>query len=339
MLPKIPSRPVVPSSGSPTWCLPSQPCWPTQAQWADLNATIDGSLIAVNPPLSPCFGFGPIPFNQAACNVLIANFTNSYMRASLPGATQEVNWEQDSVTGADCFDAAKPCSLGNIPPYAVKATTQAQISAALAFAAAHTLKVVIKSSGHEYQGRSSGSNALLIWTHALTGLQVHTAFTPCPGTTPPLPAITTAPGVSWGEAYAAADAAKVTVVGGSEISVSSCGGYTQGGGHSWQGPAFGMAVDNALAFDVVLANGTAVTASQCSNSDLFWALRGGGGSSWGVVTSCTYATHPFPTEGAAGAFITVELLQGNTSFAVLMDGWLGSVEGLGLPTSSGVVAG
>ena len=63
-----------------------------------------------------------------------------------------------------------------------------------------------------------------------------------------MPAITVSPGPSWGKAYAAADAARVNVVGGSEISVPACGGYTLSGGHSWMGPAMGMAVDNALRF-------------------------------------------------------------------------------------------
>jgi FAD/FMN-containing dehydrogenase len=68
-----------------------------------------------------------------------------------------------------------------------------------------------------------------------------------------VPALTAAPGDSFGEVYAVADANRVVVVGGSEISVSACGGYTLGGGHSWMGPAYGMAVDNALRVEVVLA--------------------------------------------------------------------------------------
>jgi FAD/FMN-containing dehydrogenase len=102
-----------------------------------------------------------------------------------------------------------------------------------------------------------------------------------------------------------------------------------------------MAVDNLLSVQAVLANGSVVTASACSHADLFWALRGGGGSSFGVVTSCTYRAHPFPAAGAAGAFITIELLQGNTSFAVLMDGFLAYAPGLGDANNNGagVVAG
>ena len=86
----------------------------------------------------------------------------------------------------------------------------------------------------------------------------------------------------------------------------------------------------------MLANGSEVTASACENADLFWALRGGGGSALGVLTSCTYATHAYPAAGATGAFITIELLQGSASFAVLLEGWLAGVGALG---SGPVVAG
>ena len=330
-----PPLPPAPAAAPSAWCLPTDPCWPSPAQWAAFNATLGGALIAVAPPLAPCFPYNGAPPNGALCNALLANYTNSYLRASLPGASQEVNWEQDPVSGEDCFDAAKPCMLGNIPPFAVPVASEEMVSTALAFASAHSLRVVIKSSGHEYQGRSAGGGALLLWTHALRGARYEPSFAACPAT-PRAPAFTTSPGTSWGEVCRAADAARVTVVGGSEISVSSCGGYTFGGGHSWMGPAYGMAVDNLLSVRLVLANGSAVTASACENPDLFWALRGGGGGTFGVATQCAYAAHPFPAAGAAGAFITVELLQGNASFAVLLDGWLAQVGALGDPAANGV---
>ena len=319
---------------STPFCTPTDACWPSAAAWASLNSTVGGALLAVAPPLAPCFGFGGAPPDARACDAAVANYSNSYWRASQPGASQEVVWEQDLTTGAACF--APPCALGNIPPMAVRAETVSDVQAALAFAALYNVRVVIKSSGHEYQGRSAGAGALLVWTHALKGLSFDAAFAACPAQ-PPAPALTAAPGDSFGELYALADANRVVVVGGSEISVSACGGYTLGGGHSWMGPSYGMAVDNALRFEVVLANGTAVAASACENADLFWALRGGGGGTFGVVTSCTYVAHPFPQEGAAGAFVTIELLQGAASFRVLIDGWLSFVEQLGDPTRSGGV--
>ena len=321
-------------------CQPGQSCWPTAAQWKVFNASLNGRLLAVQPPLARCFDYNGQPPDGTLCDAAVSNYSNSYFRSSIPGANQAPNWEQDDVTGADCFDATKPCELGNIPPYAVAASSNSDVAKAVTFASAHNLQIVVKSTGHEYQGRSAGANALLIWTHTLNGVQFYPEYQACP-TIPLQPAVTTHPGVSWGEVYSVADSARVEVVGGSEISVSSCGGYTMGGGHSWMGPAHGMAVDNVLQFKAVLSNGTSVTASACENSDLFWALRGGGGSSFAVVTECTYKAHPFSPNGAAGFFGYVSLLQGPTSLAVLLDGFFAYAFTLNNMTVSpgGVVAG
>ena len=317
-------RPVAARGDGAPYCAPGQPCWPTAAQWSALNKTTGGALVAVAPPLASCFGdFPGVPQNQALCDADIANYSSSFFRASLVGATQAPNWEQDPVSGDDCFDGAKPCTLGNIPPYAVKISSAAQVAAALAFARTHNIRVVVKSTGHEYQGRSSGKDSLLVWLHNLRGISTLAAFAACAGDAPRA-AIRSAPGDAWGSVYAAAKAfgPGYTVVGGSEISVSSVGGYTLGAGHSWQGPFFGMAADNVLEFTAVLANGTAVSASRCLNPDLFWAVRGGGGSSFAVVTSATYALHPYQPAGVAGLELEVSLLRGEQSTAVFLDAWL-----------------
>jgi FAD/FMN-containing dehydrogenase len=74
--------------------------------------------------------------------------------------------------------------------------------------------------------------------------------------------------------------------------VGYAGGYIAGGGHTTLAGLYGMAADNVLSIEVVTANGTFVTASSTSNPDLFWALRGGGGSTFGVVTSVTIRVFP-----------------------------------------------
>lgn len=84
--------------------------------------------------------------------------------------------------------------------------------------------------------------------------------------------------------YKEADHQKVNIVGGNAQSVGAAGGYALGGGHSSMSPAFGLAVDNILEVNMVLANGTYVTANKCVNQDLFWASRGGGGGTFGIVT-------------------------------------------------------
>jgi hypothetical protein len=80
--------------------------------------------------------------------------------------------------------------------------------------------------------------------------------------------------------------------------VGWAGGYIQGGGHGPLTGIYGMGADNVLSFDAITAKGEYVTASAEENSDLFWALKGGGPSSYAVVTSITVKTFPeVPTAG------------------------------------------
>ena len=98
-------------------------------------------------------------------------------------------------------------------------------------------------------------------------------------------------GDQWVDVYREADRQKVNIVGGNAQSVGAAGGYSLGGGHSSMSPAYGLAVDNILEVDVVLADGSLVTANKCQNQDLFWASRGGGGGSFGIVTRMVHQAH------------------------------------------------
>ena len=104
-------------------------------------------------------------------------------------------------------------------------------------------------------------------------------------------------------------------------------------------PAFGLAVDNVLAFSAVLANGTSVSVSACSYPDLFWALRGGGGGSFAVVTSAVYRLHPTPAGGVTGFSLYVVLLQGTNSVSKVLDGFLLATPNLLSPSQNGSVWG
>jgi len=125
-----------------------------------------------------------------------------------------------------------------------------------------------------------------------------------------MPAFTFGAGVQWIEAYEAARQHNRAIVGAASRSVGAAGGWLAGGGHSVIAPNYGLGtpnspvwtksyslncfvgVDNVLEIMIVTADGGHVIANAYRNEDLFWALRGGGGGTWGVVTSVTYKTHP-----------------------------------------------
>jgi len=74
-------------------------------------------------------------------------------------------------------------------------------------------------------------------------------------------------------------------------------GWSIGGGHGPFANKAGLGVDNIVEVELVSAEGYVLVANKVSNRDLFWALRGGGGSVWGVITSITFKTHPNPVGG------------------------------------------
>jgi FAD/FMN-containing dehydrogenase len=181
------------------------------------------------------------------------------------------------------------CELGGFPSYAVNISTVAQIQLAINFARNTNIRLVVKNTGHDFLGKSTGAGALSIWTHNLKSIQYFGNYKGCDYTGP---AMKLGAGVEVGELYAAADKYGVSAVGGECKGVGVTGGYIQGGGHSPLSSIYGMGADQVLSIDIVLPNGRFITADKTNNKDIFWAVRGGGGATFGVVTSMTVKVHP-----------------------------------------------
>ena len=109
-------------------------------------------------------------------------------------------------------------------------------------------------------------------------------------------------GVRGFEAFEAAKARGFRVVGGNCPTVGLAGGFIQGGGHSTLSSLYGLGADQTLEWEVVTADGKHVIASPARNSDLYWALSGGGGGTYGVVLSVTVRAHKDGVVGGASLF-------------------------------------
>ena len=185
------------------------------------------------------------------------------------------------------------CYQGSVPSYYIEVTSVSDVQAALAFAASTKVPLVVKNSGHDYKGRSSAPNSLSLWTHTYQpAIQLETDFTPDGCSAPVGDGVTIGAGQGFEGIYEFAEANNITVVGGSDRTVGAAGGWLNGGGHSALSNTLGLGVDNALQIKAVLPNGTYVTASRCQNQDIFYAIRGGGGSTFAVNMEVTYRANP-----------------------------------------------
>ncbi|KAJ5676073.1 hypothetical protein N7462_008970 [Penicillium macrosclerotiorum] len=271
-------------------CRPHDSCWPSRTDWRALNNTLNGNLVAVRPVASVCHKSS---YDATACKAVTALWSDSAWRSSQPGAVQWENWEAWPQHHQACYvDSPRnsPCEQGRISLYSVKAQSTSDVQKAVQFASSHNLRLAIKNTGHDFLGRSTAPESLQILTHEMKDIEVVENFVPSGGSNGEGPAITIAAGVQLPEMYEAVAKHNRTVVGGSSHTVGAAGGYVQGGGHSPFGAWGGLGSDNALEFEVVTANGSVITVNAYQNSDLFWALRGGGGGTFGVVTSVTLRT-------------------------------------------------
>ncbi|KAL2885259.1 fad binding domain-containing protein [Ceratocystis lukuohia] len=185
-------------------------------------------------------------------------------------------------------DRTLPCTLGNYVRYSVDVTSASDVEAALKFAVENNIRVVIRNTGHDFLGRSTGAGALGLWMHSLKSMSIVDWHEPSFSGT----AIRIGAGVLGGEALEFASANGRTVVTGECPTVGIVGGYTQGGGHSVLSSKFGLAADQVLEWDVVTSDGVHMKASRQQNEDLFWALCGGGGSTYAVVLGMTVRSYP-----------------------------------------------
>lgn len=257
---------------------PSDANWPSRAAWKRLNDEVDGNLIPIESPIDACVK----DVGSTACQNLIANIHNPYYIGDQPGLTQTLGWVDAWVS--------KPSV------YAVAAKNTNHIAAAVNFARENDLRLVVKGGGHSYQGTSNAEDSLLVWTRHIDDITMHEAFVTQGSKSgyAPQPAVTLGAGTIWMQAYDA-----VTTKGGAYVQGGGCttvgvAGLVQSGGFGSFSKHYGSAAAGLLEAEVVTADGKVRIANAWTNPDLFWALKGGGGGTFGAVSKVTLRVRELP---------------------------------------------
>jgi FAD/FMN-containing dehydrogenase len=274
----LPSRGVAQARRSQTRARPNEPGWPDEASWEQLGRDVEGRLLKVQSPLAACAQAPASPH----CEQVFKRLKNPYYLRDEVGLTQSLGWV-DAWT-------SKP-SL-----YALAAESEKDVVAGVNFARQHNLRLVVKGGGHSYQGTSNAADSLLIWARKLDRVTLHDRFVGvgCAGRIEPVPAVTVGAGAIWGQVYdAVTTRAGRYVQGGGCLTVGVAGLILSGGFGSFS-KRYGLAAASLLEAEIVTADGTLRIVNPCTNPDLFWALKGGGGGSLGVVTRLTLRTHDLP---------------------------------------------
>jgi FAD/FMN-containing dehydrogenase len=205
------------------------------------------------------------------------------LRARLTGDVQlpgEPGYEQARTV----FNAM----IDRRPAVIARCATTADVAAAVDVAREAGMLVAVRCGGHSVAGLGVCDDGMLIDLAGLKSISVD-------------PAARTARaggGVLWGELDAATQAHGLHTPGG-RVTTTGLGGFTTGGGYGWTSCKHGLACDNLVSAEVVLADGSVVRASEREHSELFWGIRGGGGN-FGIVTELEFRLHELGPTVLAG---------------------------------------
>jgi FAD/FMN-containing dehydrogenase len=228
-------------------------------------------------------------------------------RGSQKPARVEIDGFRGRLIGADDvdYDAARAVWNGSIdrrPRLIAQCVGTADAIAAVRFAREQRLAIAIRGGGHNVAGTAVCDGGIVIDLSAMRAVRVDPADRKA----------WVQGGALWGDVDRETQAHGLATTGGI-VSHTGVGGLTLGGGVGWLMRKHGLTVDNLVAADVVTADGELLHASEARHSDLFWALRGGGGN-FGVVTSFELRLHSVGPTVLAGPILwdageTVEVLR------------------------------
>ncbi|KAL2789387.1 hypothetical protein BJX66DRAFT_339377 [Aspergillus keveii] len=248
---------------------PATPAGPPSHAWEQLNASLAGHLISTKPIGSMCHN----NTDFAECSELRSRWTSPATHYEDSSSPLAAYWSNFSCSPFQ--HAGDDCMIGPLAQYTTNVTSAADVQ----------------------KGMITSEDRLLL---SLSRYGCTTSNSPSIDRNTPTstwytgPALRIGAGVQGHEAQEAAHNSEPGhfIMYGHSPDISIAGGYTQGGGHGPLASKYGLAADQVLEWKVVTTAGEILTASPEQNSDLYWALSGGGGGTYGVVLSMTVRMYP-----------------------------------------------
>ncbi|KAJ7800712.1 hypothetical protein B0H14DRAFT_2898482 [Mycena olivaceomarginata] len=252
--------------------IPGDATWPSEAEWSIFNESVDGRLIKTIPIAKSCHD---PHYDESQC---------AYIRAQWHSSTLHTRSSSSMMTTVLCesqlrsfHETGRPCVLGTYVQYAVNVSRPFHIHKTLDFVKKHNIRFVVRNTGHDYMENQPVPTRSQYGTHFLRGTRWIEDFVSPAGVTAEI-------------LYDQADKRGYVVVGGECPTVGMAGGYIQGGGPFL---AVFRVRTGCRPGPVVRGNnyrGKFLVASPTQNRDLYWALSGGGGGTYGIVWSTNPVT-------------------------------------------------
>ncbi|KAF9226959.1 FAD-binding domain-containing protein [Gyrodon lividus] len=312
---------LTPPYAVPKFASPSSPNWPSASSWDALNRSVSGKLQTLRPWAAVCYSSDPL-FDPETCQTVLAGYANDTAREQVPSAVLWPNWEACGYEYGCALNYSHPqivndsiCHQGAVPPYSVSITDAQSASAVVKWAVANRVKLTVKSTGHDFLGRSSGKGTLQVNTHTMDSLEYVPEFVPQGSSAPPVAALTMGAGAQLHNIYLFAEENNITAVLGACTTVGAPG-FLQGGGHGLLAPSQGLAVEHVLELELVTADGHIRKVNAVQDPDLFWAIRGGGAGSWGIITSATFQVYPVEPISASILLVKPNTAQNLTTLVI-----------------------
>lgn len=185
---------------------------------------------------------------------------------------------------SSCFSVAEGRRRGadykHLQAVVIRATSPEEVSTAIRFATAHKVPLTARGGGHSTSGASSSDGGMVVDLTRMRNVSVD----------PAARTVTYEGGCLFGDVDSALAAHGLATVGGL-YNQTGVGRLVLGGGHGFLTARHGLAIDNLVSVEMILADGSIVEVSETQRPDLFWAVRGAG-AQFGIVTRFTSRAHP-----------------------------------------------